>query len=314
MNEDSLVNLLKERFGPVKKVSGGWVMIRCPTCTARDAAKRRRGVHLQNLVTNCFICGEHITVRDLLHLEKIERVTDQAVEVTPEHPQARIIPCDGVIPVNELSKDHPAIKLLAKDHLHDYERYWNENYIGYIPPETAHDIIFKHDGRVDTKLSVADSLIFPVFYQSELVGWQCRYIPGTPNGDRMTKIRYLHIFKKGDHLYNYDNVVKHQMVVVVEGVKKSLKFPNGVATFGKCITENQIQKLLHWKKIVFMYDGEEITQAKTKQLVGEINAGSTKCINIDPRDYGYDSPDDMPEEIAQKIVFKEWKAKIKDNE
>jgi len=301
MNNDELTELLKSRFGSVKRANGDWVMIKCPTCTPRDANKRRRGINLKTLATKCFICEIPRSIQELLGGQKIE-IQAEEVEEKPEHPQARIIPCKSLVPINELAEDHPARQFFIKDHLLKFDSYWENQKIGYITKENAEDIIYENDeGRRKTKISPADSIVFPVYYKSGIVGWQLRFIPGTK------KFRYLHIFKKGDYLYNYDSAINYKMVVVTEGVKKALKFDNGVGTFGKGISENQIQKLLNWDNIVFMYDGEDDTQEKTKKLVAELNIGSRRCINIDPRAYGFDSPDEMPEIEAQKIVFLEWK-------
>lgn len=312
MTDSELIKLLSSKFGSVKKGNKGWVMIKCPSCTPRDAVKKKRGVNLQTLQTRCFICEEKLTIQDLLGT-KIERSEMEEVYEAPEHPQARVIPATGVIPINELPADHPAIKFFLKDHLNKFDSYWVKNKIGFIPTEAATDLIFEHDDRPNTKLSPADSLVFPVYYKDVLVGWQLRYIEGTPNGGRMSKIRYLHLFKKGDYLYNFDNAINYKTVVVVEGVKKALKFPNAVATFGKGISANQIQKLLNWNNIIFLYDGEDDTQKKTQELVAELNVGSKKCICIDPRKFGYDSPDEMDSDTAQKIVFAEWQTQTQHN-
>jgi hypothetical protein len=305
MTDAELTKLLKVKFGQAKKANGDWVQIKCPTCSPRDAGKCRRGVNLRTLYTKCWICEDPITIQELLGETKIERIESSDVEEKVENPQARILPCDSIIPINELPPDHAAVKFFAKDHLTDLNRYWSENNIGYIAPEAAHDLIFVKEDYT-SRISAADSLIFPVYYKKQLVGWQMRFLPGTPNGDKMAKFRYMHLFPKGDHLYNYDVAKEYDTVVVVEGVKKALKFPNGVATWGKSISERQIQMLMNWKQIVFMYDGEDETQAKQRQLVSEMNIGSRKCIGIDPRKYNYDSPDDMPEDVAQQIVYVEW--------
>lgn len=302
MDENELVGLLKAQFGKVKKANGGWWMIPCPTCSPKDMRKMKRGVNFDRMSTKCFICGEKLYVRDLLGKEVRRDPNSPPAEEEPEHPQARIIPCqDAPIPINELPSNHPAIELFKKDYLTDFDKYAEENEIGWIPAHKAVDIVYPHDDRPDTSISPANSLVFPVRFNNELVGWQLRYIPGSP------KFRYFHIFKKGDHLYNFDNAIGFKMVVVVEGVKKALKFPNAVATFGKSISEEQIQKLMNWDKIVFLYDGEDETQRLTRNLVEQMNVGSKKVSCIDPRKYGFDSPDEMPQDIAQKIIYVETK-------
>lgn len=302
MTDAELISLLKARYGSAKKTNGNWVNIPCPTCTPRDARKCRRGVNLDSMVSSCFICGVKMPVRDLLGSTEFERVEGLAEVEKVEHPQARIMPCDQLIPLDALPEDHPAVQLFLKDHLKDLNRYWSENQIGYIAPDAAQNLIWEEKG---TSMSTADSLLFPVHYKSELVGWQLRFLS-------KPKLRYMHLFNKGNYLYNYDNAINYEIVVVCEGVKKALKFPSGVATFGKQITPKQIQKLMNWKKIIFLYDGEDDTQAKTQELVNKINIGGRQCINIDPRDHGYPSPDEMPEDVALKIVFDEWRKQTKD--
>lgn len=303
MTDSELVDLLKSKFGAVKRTNGNWIQIRCPTCTPRDASKMKRGVNLQTLHTKCWICEIKLNIQDILGTKKLARIDTSAL-VREDHPQAKELPCSSLVPINELDHAHPAIQFLKKDHLFDLDRYWLENQIGYITSENSHDLIFKKFDRT-TKINTADSICFPVKFRNELVGWQLRFIPGTPNGNRMSKIRYMHLFHKGDYLYNYDNAIKYDTVVVVEGAKKALKLPCAVATFGKSISDNQIQKLLNWKKIIFMYDGETETQEKTQILVDQLNMTDRECINIDPRKYGFSSPDEMPEDDAIKIIYNE---------
>jgi len=303
MTDPQLVDLLKSKFGAVKRTNGNWVQIRCPTCTARDAAKMKRGINLQTLHTKCWICEVKLNIQDILGTKRFTRV-DTSPLIREVHPQAKELPCSELIPINELPSDHPAVQFLKKDYLYDLDRYWLENQIGYITTENSHDLIFKKPDRT-TKINTADSICFPVKFRNELVGWQLRFVPGTANGNRMSKIRYMHLFNKGDYLYNYDNAIKHDIVVVMEGAKKALKLPCAVATFGKSISDTQIQKLLNWKKIIFMYDGETETQEKAKLLTEELNTGDRICINIDPRKYGFPSPDEMPEDMAIKIVYNE---------
>jgi hypothetical protein len=133
-----------------------------------------------------------------------------------------------------------------------------------------------------------------------------RSIPGTRMGDRDGVIKYYHLFDKGSTLYNYDLAKKFKIVVVTEGVKKAWKFPNAVATLGKGISDNQLQLVQEWGDIIFLYDGEDVTQAKANNIVFQLNMGGYRAINIDPRKYGFPSPDEMTEEQANNIVIQEW--------
>lgn len=298
MTEEQIIALLRNKFGAAKKANANWVRIRCPTCTPRDASKMKRGVNLRTLGTNCFICQKHLNIDQLFGKGVIEDfdVSKTIYVEPPEHAQARQWPCKSLTPLSALDKDHPAIKFLSKDFLYDLKEYEERYKAGYITKEHGVDIVFPN-----SRINTGDALVFPVFHDGEFVGWQCRFLSGN------TRLKYLHVFKKGDHLYNFDEAKKYDLVVVVEGVKKAWKFDNAVATLGKGISEKQIQLLQqNWNNIVIMYDSGEETQKKAKELTEAICKNHKNCINIDPMKYGFPSPDEMTKEQAQAIVYKEW--------
>lgn len=305
MTDNDIFRLLNLKFG-AKRGNGPWVRIRCPTCAPKDAIKMKRGVNLRTLHTNCFICNRPLTNLELFGDANITPSTDTHTVIEDrEHPQAREWPCNGVIPISAMPEDHPAVQFLRKDHIIDRLPLWTEYRVGYITKEDAIDIWFdKGEGR-RTSINTADSLVFPVYFNKELVGWQLRFIPGTPHGDRMGKLKYLHVFRKGNYLYNYDNAKKYDTVVLVEGVKKSWKFPNGVASLGKGISPTQIQLLQQWENIIIMYDGDAKTQAESEVLRSRI-ALNRKCVNVNPSAYGFASPDEMTSEQAMAIAYQEW--------
>lgn len=300
MTDTQIIQLLKNRFGNAKRGNGDWVRIWCPTCDINNRAKMKRGVNLKTLTTKCFICERPMSLTQLFGDTPIEKGSIQMTE-KEEHPQARVLPCVEYTPVNMLPKDHPAVQFLAKDHIHNLDKIWEEYCVGYISPEDAIPIRFERPNSTGFDITVGDSLIFPVYVHEELVGWQARYV-----GSKKKKLKYLHVYPKGDYLYNYDQAKQFTNVVVVEGVKKAWKFPNAVATLGKGITEKQIQLLGEWDEVTLMYDGEDVTQSKARSLVEHFQILGKRCVNIDPRKYGFASPDEMTEEEAQEIVYKVW--------
>ncbi len=310
MTDNELFLLIRNKFGAAKRANNHWVRVKCPTCSPRDAMKLKRGIHLRTLSTNCFICKKPLSLSQIFGDTPVIPACGGLIEEPKEHPQARLWPCKAVIPVSALKEDHPAVQFLAKDHLTERLRYWMDYKVGYITAEDAEDILFERVSGGTSAISTAHSLVFPVYHNKEFVGWQLRFIPGTPNGDRMNKMKYLHVFPKGNYLYNYDIAKEFNSVVLVEGVKKSWKFPNGVASLGKGITERQIQMLqMRWNDIIIMYDGDDRTQEQASTLKERILLNGHRCINIDPRKYKFASPDEMTTEEAQMIVYKEWTAK-----
>jgi len=219
-------------------------------------------------------------------------------------PRSLVLPYNSAIPVNKLDQDHPAIKFLHKDHLFDLDTYANIHKIVYVPYEGG---IMLHNGI--KLITSAERLVFPVYFEQKLVGWQMRSIPGTFYGDNPDVVRYYHIFNKGSYLYNYDQVRQHDRVVVVEGVKKALKFVNGVATWGCGLSRTQLSLIQTWPEIIMMLDSDEgnNTQAKAKEFVSGFNFNSRcKAINIDLAKYGYKSPDEATVDALNQIVEKEW--------
>lgn len=293
---------LKEKYGKASRSSKGYVRIPCPTCTARDAKHMKRYVHPRMQVSKCFICGIAMQFEELLDM-----VFDSSCEIkVPEpkpHPASSSLPCSTIIPVSALPAAHPAIQFLVKDHLTDFNKYWTHYGIGYIPYEGGVNIWFDSGSKVLT----SDSLVFPVQFNKEFVGWQCRFIPGTNHGDNMQKMRYFHVFPKGNYLFNFDAAKKHDTVVLVEGAKKALKADNAVASLGKGISDTQIQLLQEWKSIAIMLDGEDTTQQKAQELTNYIRTNARRCVCIDPRKYTFDSPDDMTVEEFAYIVDEAWK-------
>ena len=281
--------------------------IPCPTCvTSRDRAKKKRFVYVRGLKSNCWVCETPLTWQELTGMSEMPKgaVTTRSDEPEkPPHPFAKKLPVNGQgIPVHLLPPEHPAVKVLNKDFIFNLEDVYNNYGVLYVPSDQG--VVLMTNPLVTS----AERLLFPVKQNNELVGWQMRAIPGTNLGDRHGCIKYYHLFNKGEHLYNYDNAKKYDTVIVTEGVKKAWKFPNAIATLGKGITDLQLQLLQEWSNIIFFYDGEDATQAKSADLVRQLSLGGYTAINIDPRKYGFPSPDEMTTEQALSIVTQEWES------
>jgi hypothetical protein len=310
MSNPTLVAALKRKFGTVKG-HGEWLRIPCPTCAPHNRKKMKRYVPAHGFSSSCFICGIRQSIYDLLEGDYIVTKADMEYkEETPEEidPRSFVLPYITSIPVNKLEPDHPAVKFLAKDYLTDLDKYANVNKIVYVPYEGGK--IFNNGTKFITS---AERIVFPVYHEDKLVGWQMRSLPGTFYGDMDEDVRYYHLFNKGSFLYNYDQARQHKRVVVVEGVKKALKFPNGVATWGAGISRKQLQLIQTWPEVIMMLDSDEgnNTQQRAKEFVSNINlGGSSRAINVDLRKYGVSSPDDLPSEILQSIVEDEWNEQL----
>lgn len=293
-------DLLKAKFGKAKAVSGGSYRIPCPTCDPKNGKKMKRYISPGWSESRCFICEEVITITDLLG-ENVKFDREFSDEEEVEYKYAKILPYNEAVKLSEISIDHPVIQFMLKDHLSNFQ-YYDSLGIRYIPASGGANISFDSGFTVNT----ADSLFFPVFGKDQsYAGWQLRFIPGTWNGDRFQFMRYMHLFPKGDHLFNYHFAKKYKDVVVVEGVKKALKLANAVATLGKGISSNQKQLIQEWKTITLILDGEDSTQELAREIQQEFKTNGRKCVNIDLRKYGFESPDDTTTEQLQAIILQE---------
>lgn len=292
--------LLKAKFGKVKTVSGGSYRIPCPTCDPKHSKKMKRYISPGFPTSNCFICNQQVPVTDLIG-EDVLLVRGGVSEEEEEYKYAKIVPYTFASTLATLPKDMPVIDFLAKDHLHNLN-YYDSLGIRYITANGGSNITFESGFTVNT----ADSLFFPVFDKTgEYVGWQLRFIPGTWNGDRFQFMRYMHLFPKGNYLFNYHIAKQYKHVVVVEGVKKALKVGNAVATLGKGISDRQKQLIQEWDTITLILDGEDQAQQLAKEMQAEFKFNGRKCVNIDLRDFGFESPDDTTTEQLQNIILEE---------
>jgi 5S rRNA maturation endonuclease (ribonuclease M5) len=305
MSKNAVLELLRSKFSKVKSASGNNYRIPCPTCAPKDRKKMKRYISTAWATSNCFICGRVLKLTELLNVNEfqLEDSSSSVVEDYKElYPYAKQIPFERLEALTQLTADHPALAFLKKDHLTNLD-YYGSLGIGYIPVTGGSNITFESGYSINT----GDSLYFPVYFNRERVGWQLRFIPGTVNGERLQFMRYLHLFPKGNYLFNYDNAKKFKHVVVVEGVKKALKSANFVATFGKGITDVQKQLIQEWKKITILLDGEDSAQKAAQEIAREFNFNGKICKNVDLREFGFSSPDEMTAEQLKTILNNTWK-------
>jgi hypothetical protein len=299
MNQN-IKDLLKSKFGKVKAVSGGSYRIPCPTCDPKNGKKMKRYVSPGWSDSRCFICEEVLSLDKLLG-ENVKFDRECVEDEKVEYKYAKILPYSNAVKLSDLPSSAPVIQFMLKDHLANFP-YYDSLGIRYIPTGCGANLSFDSGFTVNT----AESLFFPVFSKDQsYAGWQLRFIPGTWNGDRFQFMRYMHLFPKGDHVFNYHFAKQYDNVVVVEGVKKALKLGNAVATLGKGISTKQKQLIQEWKTITLILDGEDSTQELATEIQCEFIANGRKCVNIDLRHYGFESPDDTTTEQLQDIIIKE---------
>lgn len=126
--------------------------------------------------------------------------------------------------------------------------YWNERGI----TDFAMDILrLGYDPR-------ARRIVFPHFWDGELMGWQKRVVPGETRPD-FPKYRSSPGLPKSETIYGYDLVDHSQPLIVVESpmsVAKaySIGLGNVVATFGAKVSRAQINILKRHERVIIWFD------------------------------------------------------------
>lgn len=126
-----------------------------------------------------------------------------------------------------------------------------------------------------------DKIVFPVIFNGERVGWQCRYL-GTPPDKKVPKYFTAPGWSIKSFIYNYDRAIEQDYIVIVEGILDVLKVGiKAVALFGKTASARQIKLLSDLgKPIVIFLDPDaredavklEAELSKTNQVFNVLDA------------------------------------------
>jgi hypothetical protein len=152
------------------------------------------------------------------------------------------------IPLLDLPPDHSAVQFLMGQRR--YTAAMVQKYqIGYC---------IGADPRYPTALG---RIIFPVYFNQQLVGWQARHV-GDVNWNAMRIAKYYTLpgFRKSLAVYNIDTARHKEFVVVCEGVTDvHVGGDHFVALFGKNLHQHQrqlLQNIGDRKPLIFLLDSD----------------------------------------------------------
>jgi len=310
---NQLEQLLRRRFGEVKKAKGGLELrINCPYCG--DDKKFKCWI---NINKGCFHCWRNEShsgkIYKLLNIkpEDIPKASFMEEREKMQLEQSSTSP--GVlIPLTSLPNDHPAIQYLTTVRARPFDPQYLEKNFGVKYCSQGRKLGKPEEGFwFDT----TNTLIFPVYMQGILVGWQARLlynpdnltdtdmkIMGFPyiNGEYIKPPKYYTTpFPKGQVLYNFDNAVKYNMVVVSEGVFDVFSLGNrGVGTFGTGISEQQLNLLkTYWDTVILLLD-PDVKNDKKKYIINNLKR-SVEVIDVVLKDK---DPGDMDSNELWAII------------
>ena len=252
---------------------GEYYAVCCPFCN--DAGHRlwvnhryglnydeKTGRRTDTYLANCY---KNDCMLDPAHREQLEDIVFGAgkrlfktMTVRHAEPDARlreVEPPGTIVPLAELSADHPAVVYLQRRQF-DPATLTADFNVG-LCADTSAERFRLMLGR----------LYIPVIFNRKLVGWQGR----ATNERRLPKYYNMPGMQKSHTLYNYDRAAAMPAVIVVEGVPSVWRIgAAGVCIFGKALSMwqcNTIATTWAGKPIFLMLDadaGDELEAAATQ--------------------------------------------------
>lgn len=314
MTEKQIQKALSAKFGRTTVTSGGngtEVLIDCPFCD-----HHKLSVNTTKGVWQCWHCQETGTLSRLLGrqivVEPSQRKKPVKTNVGYNSPGV-------LIPLDELPEEHEAI-LYVKNRKFNPKLLSETFGISYCSKGNS------YGGGV---FNTTGTLIIPIYEAGKLIAWQSRLLynpdsvkPGEESAygwvfdtecqKYKTPPKYFTSpgYKKGEHLFNYDNASKFGFVVVTEGAFDAMRVGKcAIATFGKGISDTQVQMLRDtWKVVILLLDPDaKEDQLKIRKkiegagLFGSGNTSGVKCVSVDLKNYK-DAGEAPACEVARQII------------
>lgn len=312
MTERQLRKALSSKFGGLTESSGGngvELLVDCPWC-----GRHKLSVNPSKGVWQCWHCHESGTVSKLLG-------QPVKVEVEQRRPKPRprgYEPPGELIPLADLPSEHEA-SLYVRNRGFD-PRYLSDTF----------GITYCRHGRryADGLFDANGTIVIPVSENGVDIAWQARllydpdkvregeeaaygwkYDPEKGAYKKPPKYFTSPGFKKGEHLFNFDQAAKCGFVVVTEGAFDAMRVGKcAVAAFGKGLTDTQVQILRDtWGLVVLLLDpdAEEDQRRLLERIEGRgfmgRNSTGVRCVPV--RLAGYKDAGEAPEsEVRRQIV------------
>jgi hypothetical protein len=270
---------------PVVKERGEHYMVCCPLCgddryrlsisylwlTKPPLSGRRRSELAHCYNEDCKVTAPEF-YNDLLQdlhaaeLGLLQEEVDKAKKRGSAGPRKRVairLP-KGLVPLHELRKDHPALQFLCK------------NYPAF--GKAGSDVIAQYLGTQygaafaemldDLYPLVRGRVVFPIYNDGALVGWQGRAIDATVEPRWLLPPGFLKTF------YNGDRVAPHETPVISEGITNAIcSGPRGVAIFGKELNTIRAEEFgKRWKSAIIATDPDTFVPDNRKGGRGRIFA------------------------------------------
>lgn len=313
VSEERLERMLEDKFGEVTRAGGGngtEFIVDCPFCS-----RHKLSVNARKGVWQCWHCHETGMLRKLLG--RAVKVNGPAKRERPK--DKGYIPPGELVPIDRLPYEHEACEYLR-------QRKFDPKQLS-----TNFGLSFCRKGRAFAGgvFNTSGTIVIPVHENGRLIAWQSRllYDPSKvpedereaygfvkdENGKFKVPPKYFTQpgFRKGEHLFNFDQARSFGFVVVTEGAFDAMRVGRcAVAAFGKGVTKTQIDILKScWPVVVLLLDPDaESDQEELKRrmegsgIFGGSGLSGTKVVSVHLS--GYKDAGEAPQhEVARQIVL-----------
>ena len=313
VSEDRLARMLGSKFGEVTRAGGGngtELIVDCPFC-----GRHKLSVNAQKGVWQCWHCHESGTTRRLLG-KAVKAVRAERVE----RPRSSgYIPPGDLVPLDALNEDSEAWLYLKGR--------------GFDPVSLCRNfgVSYCRKGRsfAGGVFNTSGTVVLPVCENGKSVAWQSRllYDPSKVKADEMAAYGFVKDekgrfkvppkyftmpgFRKGEHLFNFDQASGFGFTVVTEGAFDAMRVGRcAVAAFGKGVTDMQVQILRGcWPVVVLLLDpdaedDQELLRRRIEGagVFGGGGSSGTKVVSV--RLSGYKDAGEAPQrEVVRQIVL-----------
>jgi hypothetical protein len=301
---------LRTKFGTTVKRSkakrGLELRICCPFCTSKGQSRDtgyKLWINPGMGVYRCWRCETRGSISALLGTPfkpiGLDGIGPAAIGSTPV--------CDNlpgdIIRLDHLPDDHVATRYMRNRGFNPgaIGRYFGVSYCQYG----------RAFGGKSFKFDTTNTIVFPLWMNGVLAGWQCRLMYNPDSLDNETceafgflwddeKKKFLRPPKyftspgltKGMVLFNYDVARQADIVVVTEGPTDVLAAgPCAVGTLGKGVTDTQMALLASgWKIVVVLLDPDAAAEATALHM--DLSRRTSKAVLVSLQ--GYDDPGSAP--------------------
>lgn len=286
-----------------KNVAPGYINIKCPFC---DDHSNHFGFNIEKGTTHCWRCtggsaykavslaaGIPVnTARDLIKKYTTSSVDGYAIRTNRPTAGGKEITLPGG-PLQEVHR-----KYLEKRGFDPDELVFHHGITGTGFADRWQGIDFRY------------RIIIPVY---DINGNLCTFQGRDYTGKQELRYKCCPVDMAVVHhkhlLYGAELARNRKRIVVVEGVFDQWRMgPGSVATFGTSLTREQVNLLLNWEEILFLFDPEPEAQARARSYATDLQACG-RYVELCEADFGLDAkgnprdPGDLTPDEARNVML-----------